>query len=134
MSFDIVSLYTMIPIYEAIDAIKDIIYFDTTLLVRTCLKFTYLSYHGNIYKEIHGVAMGSPLSPIITNIYMKNFEMKAINFFLITIDEWKRYVNDIFAKWHHGIEKLHEFLAHLNSLSQHIQFTIEIENNGKLPF
>ena len=78
--------------------------------------------------------MGSPLSPIIANIYMEHFEMKAINLFPITLDEWKRYVDDNFAKWHHGIEKLHEFLSHINGLSQHIKFTIEIEKDGKLPF
>ena len=78
--------------------------------------------------------MGYPLSPIIANIYMEHFEMKSINSFPFTPDEWKRYVDDIFAKWHHGIEKLHEFLAHLNSLSQHIKFTIEIEKDAKLPF
>ena len=60
--------------------------------------------------------------------------MKTINSFSFTLDEWKMYVDDIFAKWHHGIEKLHGFLVHLNSLSQHIKFTIEIEKYGKSPF
>jgi hypothetical protein len=34
-----------------------------------------------------------------------------------------------------GMEKkLEEFLTHLNNLSQHIKFTIEMEEDGKLPF
>ena len=58
VSFDIVSLYTMIPKDEAIDVIKDIMDADTAILVRTCLKSTYFSYHGNIYEQIHGVDDG----------------------------------------------------------------------------
>ena len=80
------------------------------------------------------MAKGSPLSPVIANIYMEHFEMKAINSLPVTPDERKRHVDDIFAKWHHRIEKLHDLLAHLNSLFQHIKFTIKIENDGKLPF
>ena len=124
----------MIPIEEAVNVIKHMIDADTANLVRTCLKSTYFSYQGNIYEQIHGVDMGSPLSSVIANIYMEHFEMKTINSLPITLDEWKRYVSYIFAKWRHGMKKLHEFLAHLNSLSQHIKFTIEIEKYGKLPF
>ena len=99
-----------------------------------CLKSTYFSYQGNIYEQIHGVYTVSPLSLAISNIYMEHFKMKAINSFPFTPNEWKRYVDDIFAKWRHGIDKLHDFLAHLNSLSKHIKFTIEIEKYSKLPF
>ena len=105
----------MIPIEEAIDVIKHMTDADTANLVRTCLKSTYFSYHGNIYKQIHGVAMGSPLSPVIANICMDHFKMKAINSFHFTPYEWKRYVDDIFAKWGHRIDRSHDFLSHLNS-------------------
>ena len=78
--------------------------------------------------------MGSPLSPVIANIYMEDFEAKALNSFPLTPEEWKRYVNDIFAKWRHGRVLLEDFLAHLNSLSEHIKFTMEMEEEGKLAF
>ena len=47
---------------------------ETTELVRLCLKSTFFSYCGEIYKQVEGVAMGSPLSPIFANLYMENFE------------------------------------------------------------
>ena len=134
VSFDIVSLYTMIPIEEAIDGINYMTDGDIANLVRTCLKSTYFSYQGNIYEHIHGIAMGYPLSPIIANIYMEHFKMKAINSFPFTADEWKRYVDDIFAKWRHRIDNLDDFLARLNSLSKHIKLTIDMEKDGKIPF
>ena len=111
VSFDIVLLYTMIPIEEAIDVINHMTDADTANLVRTCLKSTYFSYQGNIYEQIHEVTMGSHLSPVIPNIYMEHFKMKAINSFPFTSDESKRYVDDIFAKWSNGINKLHDFLS-----------------------
>jgi hypothetical protein len=78
--------------------------------------------------------MGSMLSPIVEKHYMEDFETRAINSFPLTPEEWKRYVDDIFSKWQHGKENLEEFLTHLNNLSQHIKFTIEMDEDGKLPF
>ena len=48
---------------------------------------------------------------------------------------WKRYVDDTFVVWEHGLEsELTSFLEHLNSLRPSIQFTCEVEEGGKLPF
>jgi len=46
--------------------------------------------------------MGFPLSPLIANLYMEHFEHMALRSFPFTPEEWKRYVDDIFAKWSHG--------------------------------
>ena len=78
--------------------------------------------------------MGSPLSPVVANIYMEKFEAMAINSFPSTPSFWKRYVDDVLAKLSHGMERLEEFLKHLNNLSQHIKFTMEIEDEGIIPF
>lgn len=134
VSFDIVSFYTMIPIDEAINIMRNLTDKETVDLLELCLKSSYFSFKGIIYEQTHGVAMGSPLSPIIANIFIEHFEQKALRSFPYTPEEWKRFVDDIFAKWSHGKEKLDLFLNHLNSLSDHIKFTIEIENNNQLPF
>ena len=65
---------------------------------------------------------------------MEHFEGRSLNFLSSTPGEWKRYVDDIFSKWGHGKEKLNDFLAHLNSLSEHIKFTLEMEKENQLPF
>ena len=48
-------------------------------LVQICIKSTYFNFYGDIYEQFEGVAMGSPLSPIVVNIYMDNFEIISIN-------------------------------------------------------
>ena len=71
--FDIASLYTMIPIDEAIDVIKTITDSETVDVLKLCLKSSFFSFKGIIYEQTYGVAMGSPLSPIFANIYMEQF-------------------------------------------------------------
>jgi hypothetical protein len=43
---------------------------------------------------------------------------------------WFHYVDDIFIIWPHGPDKLKEFLHHLNSIHQSIQFTMETESKA----
>ena len=65
---------------------------------------------------------------------MEDFEKKAIEQATHKPVCWYRYVDDTFVIWPHGRERLMEFLDHLNSLHNNIEFTIEIEKDGHLPF
>ena len=76
--------------------------------------------------------MGSPLSPVIANLFMKDFKKKAIEQATHKPVCRFRYVDDTFVIWTHGQEKLTEFLNHLNRLHNKIQFTMEKE--GHLAF
>ena len=50
-----------------------------TSLLEFCLKTTYFQFQGSFYEHISGAAMGSPISPIVANLSMEDFEVKAIN-------------------------------------------------------
>ena len=78
-SFDVVSLYTKIPINEAVEVIKKVSDPETTHLVEICLRSTYFCFQGEIYEQTEGVAKGSPLSPIVANLFMEDLEEKVIN-------------------------------------------------------
>ena len=67
--------------------------------------------------------MGSPISPIVQNLYMESFEARAINISQHPPLMWKRFVDDTFVV----IKAAHkqEFLEHINSIDHHIQFTSE---------
>jgi hypothetical protein len=78
--------------------------------------------------------MGSPLSPVNGNFFMEDFEKKSIEQATRKPVCWFRYVDNTFLIWPHGQEKLTEFLNHLNRLHNKIQFTMEIEEEGHLPF
>ena len=83
ISYDVSALFTSIPVPDAIKAVCIKLDEDPKLQERTplsrerilellsfCLNTTYFTYRGVIYKQKHGAAMGSPVSPIIANLYM----------------------------------------------------------------
>ena len=77
--------------------------------------------------------MGSPISPLIANLYMEEFETQAIRTSATPPTLWKRYVDDTFTI----IKKNNResFLEHLNSIHPNITFTCEeTREDGSMPF
>ncbi len=85
---------------------------DLCDLVELCVKFTYFCYQDQFYEQIEGVSMGSPLSPILANIFMENLEDNAISTFPFQPSLWCRYLN---ALWPHTQQHLLHFKSHLNN-------------------
>ena len=102
ISFDVVSLFTKIPLDKAIQVVKEATDPETTKLAEVCLCSTFLSYQGEFYEQTSGVAMGSPLSPIVANNFMENFEKRALDSYPLKPTRWKRFVDDTNVLWPHG--------------------------------
>jgi NAD-specific glutamate dehydrogenase len=81
VSFDAVSLFTNIPVDEALEVIRNKLVNDNTLAERSilkveaimelldaCLRTTYFQVDDRFYQQKDGMAMGSSLSPIVSNI------------------------------------------------------------------
>ena len=90
VSFDIVSLFTCIPVTETIELCLDLLYKDTELvhnlnrsqfkkLLVYCVQENHFCFEDKCYDQVDGVAMGSPLGPILANIFMSQFESKALS-------------------------------------------------------
>ena len=47
-------------------------------LLEFVLNTTYFSFEGQIYQQMFGTAMGSPVSPIVANLCMEDLEQRAI--------------------------------------------------------
>jgi hypothetical protein len=64
------------------------------LLLDCCTK-TPFSINGKIFKQVDGVAMGSPLGPTLANIIMTNFEDEIVRQLIDSnIKFYARYVDD----------------------------------------
>jgi hypothetical protein len=81
VSFDVTSLFTNIPLRKTINIILDRIYKDkriiatirkrklNKLLLDSCTK-TPFSIYDQLYRQIDGISMGSPLGPTLADILM----------------------------------------------------------------
>jgi len=78
--------------------------------------------------------MGSPLSPIVANLFMDNFEKRSLDSFPLKPSRWKRYVDGRNVLWPHGKVELQKFFLHINNISEDIKFTMELEENNSIPF
>ena len=85
-----------------------------------------------MYRQIDGVAMGSPLDPALANIFVGYYESKLFNK-ISKPTIYCRYVDDTFSLFHKETE-FQKFLNCLNSLHPSLKFTNEIETNNSLAF
>ena len=90
------------------------------------------SHIPNVFQQVHGTAMGSPVSVVVANLVMKEIECRALSSFHTPPHFWWRYVDDKCTVLPRDlVESFHE---HLNSIDPNIQFTVERESEGQLPF
>ena len=79
--------------------------------------------------------MGSPLSPVMANFFMEEFEKKALATSTLKPGFWLRYVDDTLNSWAHDLENLHRFLKHIGSLHPSIKFALKMQKEDKtIPF
>ncbi len=98
------------------------------------MRSTYFQINDEYYEQVEGAAMGSPLSPIVANLFMEEFENKALTTAVVRPKVWLRYVDDVFAVWNHDEQQLGQFHEHLNNQHSNIQFTTEEEVDGNISF
>ena len=88
-------------------------------------------FQGENFRQENGAAMGSPVSPLVANLYMEWFEQYALRTFPSSPSFWARYVDDTYVVIEE--EQVEAFTTHINNISPSIKFTMEREENGKLP-
>ena len=92
VSFDVVSLFTKIPLPEALDIISQFVDKETLHLIEICLSSTFFSFKSKFYEQTEGTTMGSCLSLIVANIFMEHFETLALNSFSLKPKCWFLFV------------------------------------------
>ena len=92
VSFDVVSLFTSIPVDLAVHLAHNRLLNDTNLQDRTAIPVTFQYDHMH-FRQIHGTAMGSPVSVIMANMVMEDLEERALTTLTNPPLFWKRFVD-----------------------------------------
>ena len=97
-----------------------------TTLFEFYLKNTNFLIQGKYFEKVHGAAMGSSFSPIVTNLCTEEFETKAIRTAQHPQTLRVRYVDDTFVI--QKVEQSQKFLQHIHSNDPHIQYIAETQH------
>ena len=108
VSYDVTSLFINIPPQETIDIAINLIFNhnpnwnitkkELKKLFLFATSQTYFIFNSKFYNQIDGVAMGSPLAPVLANIFMGFYESKWLNEHNLNKPKfYLRYVDDILA-------------------------------------
>ena len=139
-SFDVTALYTHVPVEEAIDLAANKLYENTHTNRPPCDKTTFIELarlgitnvliqtHDGVFRQIDGLAMGTPPAMQLSNIWLKQFEPTIFADSKLK----RRYVDDVICTT--KINDTNNKLAVLNSLHPNLNFTFEIEQDNKIPF
>ncbi|BHF84229.1 hypothetical protein SprV_0902738000 [Sparganum proliferum] len=104
---DVSSLFTNVPVAETVDYICEFlsnyqqeIGIPTKtlkeLLLRCTLHVQFL-FDKQLYRQIDGVAMGSPLGPLLADVFIGKLERFQLSYQIEKLKHYGRYVDDIFA-------------------------------------
>ena len=145
-SLDVESLFTNIPLKETINNCVNDLHNKTLYngklnksnlfkLLETATSESSFIFDFLLYKQIDGVAMGSPLGPTLANAFLCHYEKEWLDncpsHFKPVV--YRRYVNDTFALFS-SKEHLQPFVDYMNKQHRCIKFTSETEQNNTFSF
>ena len=142
-SLDVSSLFTNVPLKETIEFLGEFIeqnsidvgipVDDLKSLLFKCTENVQFKFNGGLYRQTDGVAMGSPLGPLLAEVFMAKLENNQLSNAISKCKVYKRYVDDIFVI----LNKVHDpktMLETFNKAHANIKYTIEFESLDHLAF
>ena len=149
VSYDVVNLYPSVPVKEAIDVLIDQLNQDrdnlktiTKLkigeikdLLELCLSKCYFLYNNEIHELENSGPIGLSLMVSMAESFLQFLENRAIDDALhqqppISLKTYRRYVDDSHSRFQEIVDAS-KFLDELNKQDQRIQYTMEVETEGK---
>jgi hypothetical protein len=142
ISLDVINLYPSIPLHLIIKSIErrwgeiqnltDITITHFLEIIQLCYRNSYCTYDGNLYRQILGLPMGSPISCILADFVMNDLIYDTLKKFDFDIPIFHKYVDDLILSIPH--DKTEEVITVFNKYSRYLQFTVEIETENKIAY
>ncbi|XP_056384003.1 uncharacterized protein LOC130277374 isoform X1 [Hyla sarda] len=141
-SIDIENLYTSIPQDKGVECIREILSHSGKSEKVTqfiCESLTFILKNNAFlfdevwYRQIGGVAMGTPVACTFANLYVASFEEKYVfttsNPFLKFVRCYHRFVDDVFIAWDGTATNFREFVEFLNEKNEmNLRFTYKVDS------
>ena len=107
---------------------------DLTKLFSIATSQTHFPFDGTVYDQIYGVAMGTPLAPVLANLFLGHYESIWLNKYQgPSVLFYRLYVDDTFCLFNTEHDAI-SFFDFLNSHQPSIKFTMEKETRRVLAF
>jgi hypothetical protein len=102
-------------------------------MLRAVLAQNYFAYDNKYYTCNKGIAMGSPLSSMIPEIYLQEYEELFIKQWIDSsiIKHYTRYV-DIFVVFDNRYVTEITIVDYMNSVNKHLEFKMTTEDNKNI--
>ena len=132
VTLDVVGLYPSIPHKDGISALSAFLLKqglpestvrDICDLAYFVLSKNVFEFNSQIYQQVSGTAIGTKMAPSYAIIFMHMLESQALAASPFRPFAWLRFIDDVFAIWLHGREKLDRFIEKLNNCHNTIKFT-----------
>nr|VZI08282.1 unnamed protein product [Spirometra erinaceieuropaei] len=143
LSLDVSSLFTNVPVVETIDFLVDFIRetnYPIGMTVETlkelltrCTQNVQFLCDGQLYSQIDGVAMGSPLGPFLANVFMGKVQQTSLKDTINDLKFYGRYVDDTFCMTSHTTD-INGLVRKFNGAHPSLMFTAETEANNEIAF
>ena len=145
-SFDVVSLFTNIPLEETIEICTNKLFKESETveglsktefkeLLSLATKDSHFIFDGTLYKQIDGVTMAFPLRPTLANSFLVYHKKNWLEHCPLEYRPlyYRKYVDDIFVLFN-SPEHLKRFHSYLNSCHLNISFTTKNEKDNRMSF
>ena len=122
-------------LFENIDTAEGFTKSELKQLLSSAKKESYFIFNVLLYKQIDGVAMGSPPGPSLANVFLSYHEKDWLNNCPQGFKPvfYRHYVDDIFILFKSN-DHLKYFQDFLNSCHLNMSFSMETEKENKLSF
>lgn len=143
VSFDVVSLFTVVPpdlVIKIVDERWSTISNYTNIdketfmeVMKHILSSSYFQYEGDFYKQLCGSPMGDAASPVQADLVLDHLLDHSMQYFDFVIELLKKYVDDLLMIL--PKDKIDYVQRVFNGFHPNIKFTVETENeNGEIPY
>ena len=116
--------------------IEDTLMREIMTIAKTILTQNYYGFNGKTYLQTKGLAMGAPISSILSEMYLQYLENTKVLSILTKpgTERYFRYVDDILLIYNRNHIDIREILISSNSFTPSLNFTLEQEIDNKLNF